>query len=211
MIMSRVPKLYVIADYAGQSRIDWITRVQKIAAGLLAGSALQLRLKGIDSAARNLLIQRAKQEALNDLNLNEVMCLLNGDEAEASRWQFSGVHWPDAFIPSVSCAPSVPNVRAASVHSVDGVSRAARANADFVVFGPVFNPGCKSGSGRGLSALEQIVRTSPIPVLAIGGVTPARVSDCLAAGAVGVATLSAVMTATNPTSVIEQYVCALGL
>ncbi|HXM72382.1 MAG TPA: thiamine phosphate synthase [Candidatus Dormibacteraeota bacterium] len=77
-----------------------------------------------------------------------------------------------------------------SVHSIEGALRAEAEDADFVIFGPVWesasHPDLKPA---GLSALEAVARATGIPVLAIGGVTAERVDRCLAAGAGGYAAI----------------------
>jgi thiamine-phosphate pyrophosphorylase len=88
-------------------------------------------------------------------------------------------------------------VIAISCHTADEVRRAEADGADFAVFAPVFE---KSGRrGVGLEALHTACRGTPkastpepspaikIPVLALGGVTLENASDCIAAGAGGIA------------------------
>jgi thiamine-phosphate diphosphorylase len=76
-----------------------------------------------------------------------------------------------------------------SVHSSAEARRAS--DADYLVFGTVFASLSKGpgGSTAGLDALRDAVAASAVPVLAIGGMTPARVAACRAAGAAGVAAI----------------------
>jgi thiamine-phosphate pyrophosphorylase len=71
-----------------------------------------------------------------------------------------------------------------SCHTVEEI-KAAR-EADFVVFGPVFDSPSK-GPGVGLEALRAAAASSDVPVLALGGITEATVDECLAHGAAGIA------------------------
>jgi thiamine-phosphate pyrophosphorylase len=77
-----------------------------------------------------------------------------------------------------------------SVHSIEAALQAEAQDADFVIFGPVWesasHPGLKPA---GLSALEEVARAVGIPVFAIGGVTEERIDLCLAAGADGYAAI----------------------
>jgi len=73
-----------------------------------------------------------------------------------------------------------------SVH--DGTSVTAADAVDFVVFGAVF--GSAGKPVRGLDALRAEVGSSPVPVVAIGGITVANAPLAVAAGAVGVAAIS---------------------
>jgi thiamine-phosphate pyrophosphorylase len=79
-----------------------------------------------------------------------------------------------------------------SCHSVEHVRAAEAEGADYVVFGPVFEPISKTAGlePRGLQELERTARAVKIPVLALGGVTKSNLAACFAAGAAGVAGIS---------------------
>ncbi|WDZ85320.1 thiamine phosphate synthase [Micromonospora cathayae] len=72
---------------------------------------------------------------------------------------------------------------------------------DYVTLSPVYPTGSKPGHGPPLrpAGLADLIRYSPVPVLALGGVTtPDQVHACVGAGAVGVAVLGAIMRAADP-------------
>nr|WP_231931737.1 thiamine phosphate synthase [Micromonospora echinospora] len=73
---------------------------------------------------------------------------------------------------------------------------------DYATVSPVHPTPTKPGYGPPLhpDGLADLIRTSPVPVLALGGIgTPDQVHACVAAGAVGVAVLGALMRAEHPT------------
>jgi thiamine-phosphate pyrophosphorylase len=81
----------------------------------------------------------------------------------------------------------------ASTHSLEEVIAAEEQGASFVVFGPVFE---KSGqvNPQGLEQLKQACQrprteSSPVPVLALGGITLENAQVCLDAGAAGIAAI----------------------
>jgi len=79
-----------------------------------------------------------------------------------------------------------------SAHSLDQVRAARDAQADFVVFGSVFQTPSKEQYGPpvGLGQLKQVcAELNGFPVLAIGGVSESNFADCLGAGARGVAAI----------------------
>src|SRR5690606_21125990 len=62
-----------------------------------------------------------------------------------------------------------------SIHDVAGAVRAAQLGADFVIAGHIYDSASKAGSqGRGAAFLKEIVDVCPIPVIAIGGISPER-------------------------------------
>jgi thiamine-phosphate pyrophosphorylase len=174
-------------------------------AGRLPGILIQLRAKELGGQPREHLVSAGLVRA----RAAGVPVLLNGTEAEARRLGFDGVHWPESSIPRGQPSPeTTPFVRSAAVHSAAAVGRAEAAGADLVVFGPVFTSGTKAGVGT--AALAEVVRRSNLPVLAIGGIEAARVAACLAAGAAGVAVVSAVFAAAvDPRATLRDLCGAL--
>jgi thiamine-phosphate pyrophosphorylase len=86
-----------------------------------------------------------------------------------------------------------------SAHSADEALEAARAGASFVTLSPIFATDSKPGTAaRGCDWLARSLRGVPVPVLALGGITPARTAEVLAAGAHGVACVSALGAAPDP-------------
>ena len=94
--------------------------------------------------------------------------------------------------------PPVDRVRAVSasgwligrsVHALEEV--AAQRTADYLVFGTVFPSRSKPAGARvhGLVGLGAAVRTASVPLLAIGGVDPARAKGCRQVGAAGIAAI----------------------
>jgi thiamine-phosphate pyrophosphorylase len=83
--------------------------------------------------------------------------------------------------------------------------------ADWVVFGPVYDTPSKRryGAPQGLDALAKVSGRVRIPVIAIGGITPARVGDVRAAGAHGVAAIAAILDAPSPADVVQRFLDAL--
>ena len=95
----------------------------------------------------------------------------------------------------------------ASVHALDDAVAAAAQGADWVFFGPVYDTPSKRqyGAPQGLIALERVARAVEIPVIAIGGITPDRVREVRAAGAHGVAVISAILFADDPGAATRRF------
>lgn len=108
-----------------------------------------------------------------------------------------GVHLGAADIPLPEARSLSPPsfIIGASVGSVAGALRAEAAGADYVALSPTFATGSKSdaGPGLGLSVLSAIRVAVSVPLIAIGGINAGNVADVIAAGADGVAVISAVV------------------
>lgn len=99
---------------------------------------------------------------------------------------------PDLLMqPDISKQVSMLGV---SVHSAEEARTAYAHGATYLTAGHVFPTDCKPGlPPRGLPFLREVCEAVPIPVYALGGVSPQNAPDCLTAGAAGVAVMSGVM------------------
>jgi thiamine-phosphate pyrophosphorylase len=89
-----------------------------------------------------------------------------------------------------------------SVSNVEEACRAEWEGADYVALSPTFSTGSKpdAGPGHGLDMLREIRRNVSVPVIAIGGINRENICEVIAAGAAGVAVISAVTGAADITA-----------
>lgn len=149
--------------------------------------AIQLRAKGLPASE---LLQRAKQIRANFKGL-----LLVNDRIDVClASNADGIH-----LPSHRIAPHRIKQRfgenliiGVSCHDLDEVRRAEQEGADYIYLSPIFVSPSKPGYGPplGLSVLATAVLSVRIPILALGGITPANEAQCMAAGAAGFAGIS---------------------
>jgi thiamine-phosphate pyrophosphorylase len=100
-----------------------------------------------------------------------------------------GVHLRGDSIPALHARRIAPAgfLIGRSVHAADEVPAAE--GCDYLIAGTVFSSRSKGRDAPllGLAGLQAVVRAARVPVLAIGGVTPERFDEIMAAGAAGVA------------------------
>lgn len=99
-----------------------------------------------------------------------------------------------------------------SCHGADEADAAAKAGADYLVLGNIFEtPSHPDRSGVGLSEVGEVVRRVPgVPIVAIGGVTVANTGSVIDAGAWGVAVLRGIWGASDSATAAVEYISALG-
>jgi thiamine-phosphate pyrophosphorylase len=99
----------------------------------------------------------------------------------------------------------------ASIHSLEDAVEAEAKGADWVVFGPVYDTPSKRryGAPQGLDALAKVAGRVRLPVIAIGGLTPARVAEVRAVGASGVAVIAAILDVPSPADAVRRFLDAL--
>ena len=208
MSPNELPRLYAIADFdfaGGSAPFDRCLKGLAEAARLHPTQlAIQVRAR---QASANLLaaLARSSRATVGE----EALLVLNGPESLAAKFGYDGVHWPEAAVPEAPAEFRMPAFRTAAAHSLGAVRRAHRAGATAVVYGPVFAPSWKAAEPVGLETLRQCAAASPLPVFALGGIGPAQVADCLAAGAHGIAVLSGIAGAANPVAAALDYLAAI--
>jgi thiamine-phosphate pyrophosphorylase len=101
----------------------------------------------------------------------------------------------------------------ASVHSWREAVAAEAEGADWIVFGPIYDTLSKRqyGAPQGLAKLERVASSVRVPVIAIGGIAPERVAEVRAAGAHGVAAISAILSADSPAIATRRFLEALNV
>ena len=119
-----------------------------------------------------------------------------------------GVHLGRASLPVAVARRILGSARIIgySAHGLDEARQAERDGADFVTFGPVYATPSKAAYGEplGLARLAEVARSLTIPVFALGGVNISSAREVMSAGARGVALISAIIAARNPTAETES-------
>jgi len=186
-------------EAAAASGVDWIQIREK-------------DLSGRDYAwlTREALHPAAKHEASNGAPAH---ILVNDRLDVALSERAGGVHLGAKSLPLLEAQRLVKNcgegedfVIGVSCHSLEAAKSAANDGADYLFFGPIFNTPSKAafGAPQGVERLAEVCRAVSVPVLAIGGITLANASDCLAADASGIAAIRLFQDAQDISSVVES-------
>ncbi len=179
--------------------------VARVAEVLEGGCRLvQYRQKHADAPAR-----RRQAAALAALCARSgAMFIVNDDARLAAEVGAMGVHLgrDDG---SVAAARALLPAGTVGVSCYDSLARAEQLRAegaDYVAFGSFFPSSVKPGAVRPpLSLLEQARARLDCPVVAIGGITLARVPELLAAGADAVAVITDLFESPEPAARAGEY------
>lgn len=118
-----------------------------------------------------------------------------------------GVHLPMPALPLAALRCRLPQLQIVGVscHNEQEVREAAAAEVDYLLLGPVFATPSKPGAEPlGLKRFHSMCEMSPVPVLALGGVSPGNAAQCVAAGARGIAGIRLFQEAENLPQLIAE-------
>jgi len=182
------------------------TLLSAIEAALRGGvCAVQLREK--DLTAGDLLPLAMEMRALT--RDYQARLLINDRVDVALACGADGVHLGERSLPAdiVRQILGPRPLIGVSTHSLQGALAAAARSADFMTYGPVFATPSKLAYGppKGLAALKAVCGRVPLPVYALGGIQSAHQESIRAAGAAGVALISAILAAPDPQAAARGF------
>ena len=183
--------LYVITDEASAGGLTHT----EIAVRAIAGGADVIQLRDKAAGGRELCqIGRALRTITKETG---TLFIVNDRLDVALACGADGVHLgQDDIRVGVARQIAPPGfIIGVSVGTVDEAIRGEQDGADYLAISPVFSTASKNdaGPGRGLDVLREIRRNVSVPVIAIGGINMDNVHEVIAAGADGVAVISAVV------------------
>jgi len=123
-----------------------------------------------------------------------------------------GVHLGYSSLPPEIARPLVREkmLLGFSAHNRDEIRRAAEAGCHYATISPVYMPTSKDTSQPplGVENLEALCGESPIPLIALGGITPEKAGDCFSRGVAGVAAIGAFFSASDPAEAAAGFLRA---
>jgi thiamine-phosphate pyrophosphorylase len=201
----RIGRLHVLTDArAGRDALHTATLAVQAGAPVI-----QLRVKGVTD--RELYDLGVRLMAV--CTQHDALCLVNDRVDIALAIGAHGTHLGADDLP-VSAARRV----AGPGHIIGGTAREpGRAahlvaeGADYLGVGPAYATSTKDGlpDPLGPAGVGAVARAVSVPVIAIGGITAERVRELTAAGAYGVAVVSAVSDAPDPAQATRRLLAEL--
>ena len=191
MFDSTLLTLVAITDDLRDGRDGLVTRAQAAVRG--GATMVQVRLK--DADARTLVeVARALVSAL------PVPVIVNDRVDVALAAGAAGVHVGADDLPVAAVRRLAPAEFIVGASVGCDAEVAGSRGADYVGIGPVYGTTSKLDAGQAIGVPEfvRLARACARPAVAIGGITPDRVTPLIAAGASGVAVIRAVFSAADP-------------
>jgi len=199
--MDWIRGLMILADDGARWQLDPVEQARIACLG--GASCVQLRAKhATDSVALGW------AEAIRELTRKFNVAFTVNDRFDlALAADADGVHLGQTDLPPKRLPARVKSrLRVGlSTHSIEQATAACAEPIDYLAFGPVFGTHSKESPGdpRGVDRLAEVVALAgPKPVIAIGGIDSSNASQVTAAGAAGIAVISAVVEAADPTAAV---------
>ncbi len=184
-------ELYIVTDRKASRGRDHMSMVR----AALDGGADVIQLRDKDLSGRDLYALAREMASL--VHASRARFIVNDRLDIALAAGADGVHLGQYDLPVAAARSLSPPsfIIGASVGSVEEALAAERDGADYIALSPVFSTPTKddAGPGHGLEVLREIKAAVKLPVIAIGGVNAGNVTEVVAAGADGVAVISAVL------------------
>lgn len=184
----------------------------ELARRAIAGGADVIQLRDKNCNCDYLLC--CAQEIREDAKKAGVLFIVNDRLDVALQCQADGVHIGQGDMPVKFARRLAPKgfIIGVSAGTVEEALAAERDGADYIGFGPVFATGSKNDAGPvcGLDLLREVKQRVSIPVVAIGGINAANAPKVIAAGADGLAVISAVVSqddVTASTRHMKEIIC----
>ncbi|MGH7279114.1 MAG: thiamine phosphate synthase [Candidatus Rokuibacteriota bacterium] len=200
------PGLYVVLDRAAVRGRELTTVLEAVLAG--GCRMVQLREKAWPSGRLLPLAERLRERC----RAAGATFIVNDRVDLAVAAGADGVHLGQDDLPPRAARPLLRAgmVLGLSTHSVEQARAAAAAGADYVAVGSMFPTATKPDFELVGPALIRKLRAEiRVPLIGIGGITVDNVGTVVAAGADGVAVISAVCNADDPAAATRAFVATI--
>jgi len=189
--MTRSYDLYVVTD---ESLSKGLTHAE-IARRAIAGGADVIQLRDKRKSGEELIESALEIRVIT--KAAGVLFIVNDRLDIAIAVKADGVHLGQEDIPARLAKPLAPPgfIIGVSAGSLEEAVQAEKDGADYIGLGPICHTDSKKDAGPvcGFDLIARVKAHVSIPVIVIGGIGPDNVTEAIAAGADGVAVISAVV------------------
>jgi thiamine-phosphate pyrophosphorylase len=200
---ARLGRLHVITDEVLQTRFSHA----EIAALVTKGGADAVQYREKRPKLTRELIEAAR--AVNAAcEANGATCIVDDRVDVAEAVGAMGLHLGKDDLPIAVARKMAPGLLiGGTANSLEEARRVWQQPLDYIGVGPIYGTQSKANPApvMGLETLHAIASECPVPVIAIGSITAARVPEVLDAGAYGVAVISAITCAEDPEAAAREF------
>lgn len=183
--------------------------LETVVAAALDGGVNLVQLREKDLSARELY---ALARRLRDLTAGRALFLVNDRLDVAMAVEADGAHLAGHSLPPVAARAVLGPERllGASVHSRAEAEVAASAGVDYLLVGTLYpSRSHPEVAPAGPERIQELCQAVDVPLLGIGGITARNAREVLAAGARGVAVITAITLAPDPAAAAARLRMAL--
>ena len=200
--MKRIGKLHVLTDTVLQSRFSH----SELAIQAISGGADTIQFRQKNGSTKELIeIATKMKRVCSEMG---AAFIVNDRIDVAIACEADGVHLgqDDFPIPLARKLLGENRIIGGSAGTLEEIEICLRGGVDYVGFGPIYATGSKDDAGpaTGMDVLKQIVQTTAVPVIAIGGIDRTNAARVMAAGAHGIAVISCVCCRDDPASAARE-------
>ena len=166
--------------------------IESTVAAAVAGGVTMVQLRDRAMPAGEMLDMARR---LKTITRGKALLIVNDRVDVAIAAEADGVQLPEDGLAAIVARGLIGkySVLGRSVHGVDAAVQAGREGAEFVIAGTIYkSPSKPDAKPVGPGLISDITKAVNLPVVAVGGITAANVSEVVQAGAAGVAVISAI-------------------
>ena len=194
--MKKIGRLHVLTDTVLQKRFSH----RELAQMAVKGGADVIQFRQKNGSTREM-IKMAKE--LKQLCAESGVTFIVNDRLDvALAAEADGVHLgqDDFPLPLARKILGEEAIIGGSAATLEEAEKCLTEGADYIGFGPVFPTTSKADAGpvSGIETLKKVVKSVPLPIIAIGGINPQNAPRIMEAGAYGIAVISAICCHENP-------------
>jgi len=198
----KIGRFHVLTDTALQSRFTHL----QLAERAIAGGADTIQYRQKQGSTREMIETARKLKSL--CQASGVLFVVNDRLDVAMAAQADGVHLGQDDFP-IALARKILGPGAiigGSAGTLEEAQRCRSEGADYIGFGPVYPTASKEDAGPaiGLKLLREVVEAIPLPIIAIGGITPMNLPAVMKTGVHGIAVISAVCCQEDPCAAAQN-------